>query len=145
MRILLRLLVVAGLAVDAYVHWTFAADMAFVTGGSIGGDSLFRLQAVLAGLTGLLVLVWARRWTFAVAFLVAAGALGAVVFYYFFDVGALGPLPAMHDPAWYAEKTISAVGEAVAALAALVGYLTVRRNGTARPGDTRSGAIYAGV
>jgi hypothetical protein len=145
MKILLRLLVAAGLATDAYVHWTFAPEMAFVEGGGIGGDVLFRLQAVVAALAGALVLTWARRWTYALAFLVAASALGAVVFYYFVDIGAIGPLPAMHDPVWYTEKTISAVGEAVAAVAALVGYLTVRRNGTARPGDTRSGALYAGV
>ncbi|MGH3390765.1 MAG: hypothetical protein ACRDOO_18010 [Actinomadura sp.] len=145
MRILFRLLVAAGLAVDAYVHWTFAPDMAFVEGGSIGGDVLFRLQAVVAALVAVLVLGWARRWTYAVAFLVASSALGAVLFFYFVDIGAVGPLPAMHDPAWYAEKTISAVGEAVAAVAALVGYRTVRPGGTARPGDTRSGALYAGV
>lgn len=145
MRILLRLLVAAGLAADAYVHWTFAPDMAFVEGGSIGGDALFRLQAVVAALVGVLVLALARRWTYAAAFLVAASALGAVLFYYFVDIGALGPLPAMHDPVWYTEKTISAVGEAVAAVAALAGFLTVRRNGTARPGDTRSGALFAGV
>ena len=123
MRLLLRLLVAAGLAVDAYVHWIFAPDMAGVPGGSIGGDTLFYAQAVLAGVVGVLVLAWPRRWTYVVAFLVAASALGAVIIYYYVDLGALGPLPAMHEPVWYAEKTISAVGEGVAALAAAVGIL----------------------
>jgi hypothetical protein len=140
MRVLLRLLVACGLAVDAYVHWSFAGDMAFVTGG-IGGDTLFRLQAVVAALVGLLVLVWARRWTFGVAFLVAASALGAVLFYTFVDIGAIGPVPAMYDPSWYAEKTVSASGEAVAAVAALVGFLTVRRRELPPPGETRRGAM----
>lgn len=126
MGILLRLLVAAGLAADAIVHWRFAPDMAFVQDGSIGGDTLFRVQAVLAAVVAVLVLALARRWTYAIAFLVAASALGAVLLYYYADVGALGPLPDMHEPTWYAEKTISAVGEGVAALAALIGLVTVR-------------------
>ncbi|MFF5264144.1 hypothetical protein ACFY4C_34890 [Actinomadura viridis] len=131
MGILLRVLVAAGLAADAYVHWVFAPDMAYVEGGGIGGDDLFRAQAVVAALAGLLVLAWARRWTYAVAFLVAASAFGAVVLYYFIDLGSVGPLPDMYEPVWYGEKTISAVGEGVAALAALGGLLTVGRS---RPG-----------
>jgi hypothetical protein len=129
MDIVLRVLVAAGLAVDAYVHWDFAPDMAFVEGGSIGGDTLFRVQAVVAAVVAVLILVLARRWTYAVAFLVAASALGAVVLYYYVDVGALGPIPDMSEPVWYGDKTISAVGEGVAALAALVGFLTVRPRG----------------
>lgn len=126
MEILLRVLVAAGLAADAIVHWRYAPDMAFVQGGSIGGDDLFRIQAVAAALLAVLVLAWARRWTYALAFLVAASALGAVVLYYYVDVGALGPIPSMHEPVWYEEKTISAVGEGVAALAALIGFFVVR-------------------
>ncbi|GAA3963610.1 hypothetical protein GCM10023085_52750 [Actinomadura viridis] len=131
MGILLRVLVAAGLAADAYVHWVFAPDMAYVEGGGIGGDALFRAQAVVAALAGLLILAWARWWTYAVAFLVAASAFGAVVLYYFVDVGALGPLPDMYEPVWYGEKTVSAVGEGVAALAALAGLMIARRS---RPG-----------
>jgi hypothetical protein len=123
MRLLLRLLVAAGLAVDAYVHWIFAPDMAGVQGGSIGGDTLFYAQAVIAGVVGLLVLAWPRRWTFVVGFLVAATALGAVILYYYADIGSLGPLPDLHEPVWYSEKTISAVGEGVATLAAAIGIL----------------------
>ena len=144
MKFLRRLLVVAGLGVDAYVHWVFAPDMAFVQGGSISGDALFRVQGVLAALVGVLVLARARQWTYAVAFLVAASALGALLFYYFVDVGAIGPLPAMHDPSWYAEKTISGVGEGVAAIAALAGYVLARPSGDVRPegpGEARPGEM----
>jgi hypothetical protein len=74
-----------------------------------------------------LVLAWARRWTYAIAFLVAASAVGALLLYYYVDVGRLGPIPAMHDPAWYREKTISLVGEGIATLAALMGFFVVRR------------------
>jgi hypothetical protein len=135
MGILLRLLVVAGLAVDAYVHWDFAPDMEFVQGGSIGGDVLFRGQAVVAALAALLVLALARRWTYAVAFLVAVSVLGAMLLYYFLDVGALGPFPDMYDPSWYREKTIALAGEGVAAVAALAGFLTVGSRSSRRTKD----------
>ncbi|WP_083983027.1 hypothetical protein [Actinomadura hibisca] len=120
------MLVAAGLVVDAVVHWRFAPEMKFVEGGSIGGDQLFYVQAALAAGVAVLVLGMPRRWTYALAFLTAASALGAVLLYYYVDVGVLGPLPNMHEPVWYAEKTISAVGEGVAAVAALVGLLVTR-------------------
>lgn len=126
MRILLRLLVAAGLAADAYVHWIYAPDMAGVQGGSIGGDVLFRAQAILAAVVAVLVLAWATRWSYAIAFLVAASAVGAVVLYYYVDVGVIGPIPDMHEPVWYSEKTISVAGEGVAALAAAIGFILGR-------------------
>ncbi|MEV5569572.1 hypothetical protein AB0L06_05955 [Spirillospora sp. NPDC052269] len=126
MGLVLRLLVAAGLAVDAVVHWRFAPQMKYVPGGSIHADTIFYVQAVVAGIAGLLVLVRARRWTYALALLVAASAVGALLLYFYVDVGVLGPIPNMHDPMWYPEKTQSIVGEGVAALAALVGLLTVR-------------------
>jgi hypothetical protein len=133
MGILLQVLVAAGLAADAIVHWTFAPDMAGVKEGQIDGDTLFRAQAIVAALSGVLVLVWPRRWTYAVAFLVAASAVGALLLYYYVDVGVLGPLPSMYDPAWYGEKTISLVGEGVATLAALAGMLWPGRSGERAP------------
>jgi len=136
MGILLRLLVAAGLAVDAYVHWDFAPDMGFIEGGSIGGDTLFRVQAVVAALAALLILALARRWTYAVAFLVAVSVLGAMFLYYFLDVGSVGPFPDMYDPSWYREKTIALIGEGVAAAAALIGFLTGGRRSPGRaPGE----------
>jgi hypothetical protein len=131
MGILLRVLVAAGLATDAIVHWQFAPDMAPGphSSGGIPGDDLFRAQAIAAAVAGILVLVWARRWTYALAFLVAASAVGALLLYYSVDFGRLGPLPRMYDPSWYGKKTISLVGEGVATLAALAGFFTVRRSG----------------
>ncbi|MFD0685804.1 hypothetical protein [Actinomadura fibrosa] len=126
MGLILRLLIAAGLAADAIVHWKFAPDMAFVQGGSIDGDLLFRIQAAVAGVTAVIILTYARRWSYALSFLVAGSATGALLLYYYVDVGALGPLPAMYEPVWYTEKTISLVGEGIATLAALVGFFTVR-------------------
>lgn len=133
MGLILRLIVAAGLAADAFVHWRFAPDMAFVQGGSIDGDLLFRVQAAVAGVVAVIILTYATRWAYALAFLVAASAAGALVLYYYVDVGALGPLPDMHEPVWYLEKTISLAGEGGAALAALVGVFAAGRG--RRAGD----------
>ncbi|MEO3827924.1 hypothetical protein [Actinomadura sp. B10D3] len=140
MGILLRLLVAAGLAADAIVHWRFAPDMApgpNTPDDVIPGDDLFRAQAIAAAVAAVLVLVWASKWTYAIAFVVAASAAGAVLLYYFVDFGQLGPIPRMYDPSWYADKTISFAGEAIATIAALVGFFTVGRKERAEP---RSGA-----
>ncbi|WP_207938877.1 hypothetical protein [Actinomadura darangshiensis] len=127
MGLILRLIVAAGLAADAIVHWMFASDMAYVQGGSIDGDLLFRVQAAVAGVVAVIVLTYGSRWAHALAFLVAASAAGAVVLYYYVDLGALGPLPDMHEPVWYMEKTVSVVGEGGAALAALAGFFVAGR------------------
>ncbi|QKG22790.1 hypothetical protein [Actinomadura verrucosospora] len=132
MGLILRLLVAAGLAADAVVHWRFAPQMAFVQGGSIHGDVLFRVQAGVAAVAAVIILTYAARWSYAVAFLVAGSAVGALLLYYYVDVGALGPLPDMHEPVWYTEKTISLAGEGTAAVAAVAGFCTVKRR---RPDD----------
>jgi hypothetical protein len=133
MRLLLRLLVAAGLAADAIVHFKVAPSLPGADGGGIGANALFYSQAVIAAIVAVLVLAWPRRWTYAIGFLVAASALGAVLLYYFVDVGKIGPLPAMYEPVWYAEKTISAAGEGVAAIAALAGFVLGWRPRTAAP------------
>lgn len=135
MGILLRVLVVAGLVVDAVVHWRFAPDMAYTEGGSIGGDTLFRVQAVVAALAAVLVAVRARRWTYAVAFVVAASAVGALLLYHYADVGSIGPLPAMHDPFWFTEKVVSLVGEGIAAVAAVAAFVLPERARAERSAD----------
>jgi hypothetical protein len=122
-RWLLRLITAAGLAVDAYVHWHLAPTFDTLTGSGsphISQGQLFRLEAVLALIAMLLVLVTRHRVGAAFALLTAAGGLSAVLLYAFVQVGALGPLPDMSDPTWSAEKTISAVAEAIAAVGALL-------------------------
>jgi hypothetical protein len=124
---LLALVTVAALAVDAFVHADLAPDYDAVRKTFSQGD-LFRLEAALAALAALLLVVAHRRpvaWAF--AFLVAAGGLGAVLLYRYVDVGTLGPLPDMYEPAWYPEKTASAVAEAVGAGTALLGLLLAWR------------------
>jgi hypothetical protein len=116
-RVGLRLLVAAGLAVDAFVHFDLASTYDSV-GASITQGTLFRIAAAAAVLTALLVLLIGRMAVYVAAFLVAISALAAVLIYQWADIGAVGPLPDMYEPVWYPEKTISALGEAVAAGAA---------------------------
>ena len=84
--------------------------------GDVSQGTLFRIEAAAAAATALLLVVLHRRWVLALAWLVAVSAFGAVMLYRYADVGALGPLPDMYEPFWYAEKTVSAVAEGVAAL-----------------------------
>lgn len=143
MRVLLgwlvRLLTAAGLAVDAYVHIVTASAYDFPAGGVVTQGDLFRIEAGVAILAAVLVLLLPRRTTFGFAFLVAASALGAVVFYRYVDVGSLGPLPNMYEPVWTRDKLVSAVAEAVAAAAALGGFLwpQLGRQGAGQPGSRR--------
>ena len=77
----LRLLVVATLAVDCTVHLRLAEAMHLAAPGGIGGGTLFRIQAVAAGLAAVLLLVTGRRLAYAVAALVALSALVPVLLY----------------------------------------------------------------
>lgn len=123
----LRLVTAAALAVDAYVHADLAPDYDF-THASISQGALFRVEAGAASLAALLVLLAGRRllvWAF--AFLVAAAGLFAVLLYRYVDVGAFGPFPDMYEPLWYAEKTRSAIAEAVGTVTAAAGFLLVYR------------------
>jgi hypothetical protein len=126
------LVVAVGLAVDAVVHLRLAPDYQLAAPGGIGQGNLFRIAAGAAVLTALWLLVRPSRLSFAAAFLVAGGALGAVLLYRYVDVPALGPVPSMYEPLWFPEKTFSAVAEAVAAGAALVGLARTRMPAVAR-------------
>ena len=64
--------------------------------------------------------------------MVALGGAAVVVLYRYVDVPALGPLPAMYEPVWFFEKSLSAAFEALAALAAAAALVVMSR---ARLGD----------
>ena len=142
-RLVLRLLVAAGLAVDAYVH----ADLAPIYDGihgSISQGDLFRIEAGAAAAAALIVLVAGRRTGLGLAFVVAASALGALLLYRYVDVGRLGPLPNMYEPGWFPEKTTAAVAEAAAGLLAAGGLLAAVRHREAAPSGRRLGLTVAG-
>ena len=109
----LRVVVAAGLAVDAYVHADLAASYA-------DAQSLFLVEAGVALGVALLVLAGGRAVTVLFAALVAASALAAVVASRYVDIGPIGPLPDLYEPAWYPEKVVAATAEATALMAALL-------------------------
>ena len=125
----LRCAVVAALAVDAVVHWRLAEGYGIAFPAGVGGDVVFRVHAVLAVLAAVLVVASARRAAWVAAFLVLASAFAAVVLYRYVPVPQIGPVPSMYEPAWFRDKTVSAVAEGLGAVLAAVGAVTYgRRN-----------------
>lgn len=119
---LLRVVVAAGLGVDAAVH----AQLAPLYDGiraSVSEGQLFELEAAMASLAALAILAWParlrppRRWIVAAACSIAATALAALLVSRYVDVGPIGPFPNLYEPAWFADKTLAA-GSEIATLAA---------------------------
>ena len=118
---LLRAATAAALIVDAVVHWR---DAPFYDSSAqaLSQGELFRIQAVVAVVVAVAVLVWPRRGVWVIAFLVAASAVGAVVLYTYVNVGSLAGLPNMYEPSWSPSgKALSAIAEGAGALLALAG------------------------
>jgi hypothetical protein len=109
---------VAGLAVDAYVHLKLAHFYDPVK-ATVSQGQLFRLEAVLAIVAAVILLVRPGRLTAAIAAVVAGGGVVALLLYYFVDVGKIGPLPNMYEPHWYADKVVTLVAQVVATVTAL--------------------------
>jgi hypothetical protein len=118
LRVLLTLIVLAGLAIDAYVHFDLAAGYDGVKSDWLSEGDFFRIEGSIAILAAVALLVRPRRYTALFAFLVTAGGLAAVVVFRYVDLGAHGPLPEFYEPVWYGEKTFSAWAEGIAAVAA---------------------------
>ena len=140
-RIALILIVVAGLAVDAYTHLHLASDYDPVKTSTLSQGDLFRAESVVAILVALLLIVHPRRWTAAIAALVAGSALAAVLVYRYVNIGQIGPIPSMYEASWYTEKTISAIAEGAAFLAAIGLLLIPWGPRTAAGAHRRSGTV----
>lgn len=124
-RVVLILIVLAGLAVDAYVHFHLASGYANIKTGTLSQADLFRVEGSLAVLAALALVIRPNRYTAAFAFLVSAGGTAAVLVYRYVNVGGFGPVPNMYEPIWYGEKTLSVWAEAIAALAALALFIVL--------------------
>jgi len=126
---LLRAGTAAALVLDGVVHLKDAHFYDPNKGSLLTQGELFRIQAAIAIAIAVLVVVWPRRSVWAVAFLVAASAVGAVVLYRYVDVGRLAGLPNMFEPSWGPPgKLLSALAEGAGALLAAAGLaVTVRR------------------
>lgn len=124
----LRVVTAAALAVDAFVHNDLVAEYDLNKGsGPLSQGDLFRIEAVVSALVALALLVSGRWFVWVVAWLVAASAVGAVVFYRYHDPGQIGPLPDMYEPVWFREKAVAAVAEGAAVVTAAVGLVVSRR------------------
>ncbi len=122
-RPLAWLLIVAaggGLGVDAYVHLDVASSYRLVRSAYVSQADLFRLEASVAIVVALALVIRPNRLTALIAFLVGAVGVGVVLFYTYVDPGPIGPLPDMYDPVWYPEKVASVIGESVAVVAGAV-------------------------
>lgn len=123
----LRVLVAAGLIVDAVVHLRLAGEYQFAFPEGIGGGNLFRIEAAVAVIAAIFVVVRGSRVSYVAAFLVAFSALVAVVLTRYVELPAIGPIPSMYEPIWFPEKTLSAIAEGAAAAAAAVGVIRTSR------------------
>ncbi|MFH8259267.1 hypothetical protein [Streptomyces roseolus] len=126
LRAVARVLAAAGLAVDAYLH-AHLADRYDAVSATISQGTLFRIEAAVAALAALLVLVWRRALADAFAWTVAAGGLAALLLYRYVDVGELGPLPNMYEPAWFTDKNLVVIAQVLALVAVSCLLLTRRR------------------
>jgi hypothetical protein len=139
----LILVVVAGLAVDAYVHLDLAGPYDGVKSSVLTQGDLFRAEAALAILAALALALHPRRWTALFACLVSAGGFALVLLYQYVDVGAIWFLPNMYDPGTYTEKTLSIIAEGIAAVAAAILFVLLSRR--APQAGTEAGASAAPV
>ncbi|MCO4265224.1 hypothetical protein NG697_20320 [Pseudarthrobacter sp. MDT3-26] len=124
----LRVGVAAALVVSAVIHVQLAPGYQQAAPGGIGQGTLFLVQAGAAVLAAVFVLVTGSRAAFAAAAAVGLSSLAAVILYRYVQVPAIGPMPSMYEPVWYAAKVVSAVAEAVAGALAVAGYALLHKN-----------------
>jgi hypothetical protein len=123
MSLTLRILTALGLFIDAGVHIHLAPGYPAATPGQIGQGNLFLLEGAAALLSGLYVLIRGSRAAYAIALAVAFSGFVAVVLYRYVDIPAFGPFPAMYDPVWFFEKSLSAIAEGAATIFAAIGLV----------------------
>jgi glucan phosphoethanolaminetransferase (alkaline phosphatase superfamily) len=116
------------LGVDAYVHLHDASKYDGFKSSVMSEGTLFRIQAVVAIVIAVLVLLWPRIITWLLSVLVAGSAAVAVTLYTYVNVGQLGPLPNLYENSWNEPgKIASAIAEAAAALISIVGLVIAAR------------------
>ncbi|HEY7049912.1 MAG TPA: hypothetical protein VH373_22045 [Jatrophihabitantaceae bacterium] len=131
---MLIVIVVAGLAIDAYVHFDLAGNYELIKTSTLSQADLFRIEGAVAIVAALLLLLRPRRYTAAIAAIVAGSALLVLLLYRYNDIGRIGPIPSMYEPIWFTKKTVAAYAEG-AALIAAVALLVVLWAHSARTAD----------
>nr|WP_239537354.1 hypothetical protein [Arthrobacter roseus] len=97
--------------------------------GGIGAGNLFRIEAVVAIISALYLLLVGSRRSYAVAAVVALSAFAAVLLSRYVELPPLGPIPAMYEPIWFAQKTATAVAEGLGGVLAICGFVALGRSG----------------
>ncbi|WP_235781422.1 hypothetical protein [Sinomonas notoginsengisoli] len=102
----------AALGVEAVVHFQLSPGYQGAAPDGIGQGNLFITEASAAVIAGLYILLRGSRPAWLLALAVTGGGLAALLLYRYVDIPAFGPLPAMYEPVWYPEKTLTAWAEA---------------------------------
>lgn len=131
-EIILRLLVAATLVIDAAVHFRLAPGYQLANPGGIGQGNLFYIESAVAVIVAVYVVIRRSRSAYFAALLVAGSALAAVLVSTYVALPAIGPIPAMYEPVWYLEKTLSAAAEGLGVVLSIVGLAVIRRTGSQR-------------
>ncbi|UUL75543.1 hypothetical protein NG819_15255 [Pseudarthrobacter sp. Fe7] len=129
--LVLRVLAAAALAVDAAIHFRFAPGYQSAAPEGFGEGNLFLAEALTAAVAGLYVLIRGSRPAWVLALLTAGGGLAVLVLYRYIDIPAFGPFPAMYEPVWFIDKTLTATAQAIATLLAATALLVQRGTGNA--------------
>ncbi|ALE05698.1 hypothetical protein AL755_09770 [Arthrobacter sp. ERGS1:01] len=125
--VVLRVLAAAALSVDAVVHARLAPGYQAAAPGGLGEGNLFVAEAVAAALVGLYVLIRGSRPAWVLALLVAGGGLAVLLLYRYIDLPAFGPFPAMYEPVWFFDKTLTAFAQAAVVILAAAALILHRR------------------
>jgi hypothetical protein len=124
----LRIIGAVALGFSAYLHFRIASDdPPLFQDGGIRLSGLFVAQAIAATLVSLWVLFQGSRLAWLAFAAVALASLAALVISTYVEIPSIGPLPLIHDPAWYTDKVLAALAAGVASVAALVALATARR------------------
>lgn len=126
--LVLRVLAAAALFVDAIVHARLATGYQSAAPEGFGEGNLFLAEAGAAAAAGLYVLVRGSRPAWLLALLTAGGGLAVLLLYRYIDVPAFGPFPAMYEPVWFFDKTLTALAQGAAALLAATALILDRRS-----------------
>ena len=115
----LRIVAALAAAYSAYIHYDLAQGP-LAAAGQVTVAGLFVAQAAVISAAALWVVLRASRLAWLALGGIALASLVALVVTTYVLVPALGPLPAVYEPSWYADKVYAAVAVAVTALASLV-------------------------
>ena len=126
LALVFRVLAAAALGVDAVVHAQLAEGYQSASPAGFGEGNLFLSEAAVAAVVGLYVLIRGSRPAWMLALLTAGGGLAVLLLYRYFDIPAFVPFPAMYEPVWFFDKTLTALSQTVVIFLAVI-TLTLHR------------------